>query len=145
MTEEIPTQPAEQQPQRDIYKTLFLLTVSFLAANLAWSVLHLISDGNYVTEAELREAIKTAPYPWISDRGKVLGHLSETEQHESDAEKRNRIREELTATTSILRGEVAQVETSLSAKMELLETKIGLRLDEVMRRLGEMETPRPRP
>ncbi len=75
-----------------------------------------------VTHDDLEKSLATLPYPWIADRGIVMGHVADPGVHENDSLKRARIQQEL-------RSALAPLETRLDFITKELE-KISRRLDD---------------
>ena len=90
-----------------LWKSLFFAS---LATNVTGITAWMTLSHDVVTATELDKAISNAPYPWIADRGLVMQHVTGAASiHETDGQKRTRIREELTP----IREELAKIREEL--------------------------------
>ena len=83
-----------------IGKVWMAIAVASLSVNVtgisAWLSFGKDSISRSEVKDQISDAVAKAPFPWKEDRGVVMKHLGESERHETDSQKRSRIREELT-------------------------------------------------
>ena len=91
-----------------------------------------LTEGRHlITDQQLKEAISSAPYPWKEDRAVVLAHVQSDGIHETDTDKRRRIREEITQSIGPLakelefaREDLRQLKTELARVRDMLDQKM---------------------
>lgn len=111
-----------------LWKTLFAVSMT---ANITGLGFYLTEGIHAITREELREAISSAPYPWKTDRAVVMAHVQSPGIHETDTDKRRRIREEINQSMEplakeleFLREDVRELKTELQRVRDMLDAKM---------------------
>ena len=100
-----------------------LLFAVSLTANVTGIGTWLTFGSQTITQEDLDRALARAPYPWIQDRGIVMGHLDNGTIHETDKDKRSRVRQEMEPLKNEL-GFVREDLRELRAEMKALTNEV---------------------
>jgi hypothetical protein len=104
----------------DVWKTAAAISISI---NLTLIGAWLTMGRNVVTTEQLRHAVETADYPWLTDRQIVMQHINSVGPdtiHEGDTAKRRRISEVLEDRLQPIREDLSEIKAELRKIKEMI-------------------------